>query len=189
MSKNLRFIKRRLDGVLAQMPYLPRSVALVWKASRRLTLVWAILLLAQGLLPVATVYLTRFLVNALVAAVNSGSAWQDIRPAFLMAALLVAILLLAAVLRSVGSWMRAAQSERVQDHITRLIHEKSVAADLAFYETPDFYDHLHRARAEAGSRPIAMLESLGNLFQSSVTLNGRYAESWLRQSEAPICAS
>ena len=57
----------------------------------------------------------------------------------------------------------AVQARRIEDHISGLIHEKSVNVDLAFYETPDFYDHLHRARAEAGSRPIALLENAGNL--------------------------
>jgi ATP-binding cassette subfamily B protein len=51
-----------------------------------------------------------------------------------------------------------------------LIHEKSIALDLAFYDSSEFYDHLHRARSEAGYRPLALMENLGNLFQSSITL-------------------
>ena len=62
------------------------------------------------------------------------------------------------------------QGELLKDHITALIHQKSADADLAFYESPDFYDHLHRARDEAGQRPVALLESLGSLLQNSLTL-------------------
>ena len=63
-----------------------------------------------------------------------------------------------------------AQSDLIQDHITALIHDKSIAADLAFYESSDFYDHLHRAQAESGHRPAALLETLGSLLQNGITL-------------------
>ena len=45
-----------------------------------------------------------------------------------------------------------------------------MAADLAFYELPEFYDHLHRARDEAGYRPLVLFESLGTLLQNGITL-------------------
>ena len=66
--------------------------------------------------------------------------------------------------------VRTAEAELVQDHIAGLIHRKSISADLAFYESPDFYDHLHRARDEAGSRPMVLLEKLGTVVQHGVTL-------------------
>ena len=74
---------------------------------------------------------------------------------FLIQAPLAAILLLGELLRAAVGWIRAIQSELVQDHITSLIHAKSAAVDLAFYDLPDSFDHLHRARAEAGYRPLA----------------------------------
>lgn len=175
MSKSLHFFKTRLGGALKQLPYLRKTLALVWAASRRLTCAWAMLLVVQGLLPVATVYLTRFLVNYLVAAIRAGGTWQATRPALVVVALLASAMLLAEILTGVIGWIRTAQSELVQDHITSLIHKKSVAADLAFYETPDFYDQLHRARAQAGHRPIALLENLGTLLQNGVTLIGMAA--------------
>ena len=66
--------------------------------------------------------------------------------------------------------MRTAQAELVQDHIKRLVHIQSAAVDLAFYESPDFYDGLEQARGEASSRPLALLESFGALLQNGITL-------------------
>jgi ATP-binding cassette subfamily B protein len=74
------------------------------------------------------------------------------------------------VVRNGINWVRKVQAELLQDHITSLIHEKSVSADLAFYELSDYYDHLHRARAEARYRPVALLGNLGALLQNSITL-------------------
>jgi ATP-binding cassette subfamily B protein len=163
----LEYFSSRLRRAATQLPNLPRTLRLVWQAAPRWTLAWTILLLIQGFLPVATVYLTRPLVNGIVAAVRSGGDWRPIlTPALFMAA----VLLLGELLQGAIHWVRTAQADLVQDHITSLIHKKSVEADLAFYGSPDFYDHLHRARAEAGYRPVALLETLGSLLQNGITL-------------------
>ena len=172
MTEILRAFAPKLRKAAAQLTYVPRALGLAWTAARGWTTVWAVLLIVQGLLPVATVYLTRALVNSLVAALRNGSSW---RPALVLAAAMGAILLLSELLRGVAAWVRTAQAELVQDHITSLIHQNSAAADLAFYESPEFYDHLHRARADAGSRPVALLESLGGLAQNGITLAAMFA--------------
>lgn len=146
MAENLGILTTKLQRALTQLPYLPRALALIWAATRRWTLAWAALLVVQGLLPVATVYLTRSLVNSLVAALSAGGSWESIRPTLLLVALIGGTILLAEILGSASRWIRTAQAELVQDHISALIHRKSAAVDLAFYESPEDYDHLHRAR-------------------------------------------
>jgi len=158
-----RYLQRAGNAV----PYVFRTLALIWRAAPHWTVWWIALLLVQGFLPVLIVYLTRPLVNGITAAVASGAGW---RPILLPAALMAAALLLTELLRGVTQWIRTVQSELVQDHITALIHRKSLEADLAFYESPEFYDHLHRARNEATYRPIALLETLGNLLRNGITL-------------------
>jgi ATP-binding cassette subfamily B protein len=146
---------------------LTRALRLVWQAAPGWTVAWTLLLLVQGFLPVATVYLTRPLVNGIVAGVRSGGDWH---PILLPAILMGIVLLLSELMSGVIDWVRTAEAELVQDHISELIHRKSISADLAFYESPDFYDHLHRARDEAGSRPMVLVEKLGIVLQSGVTL-------------------
>ncbi len=67
------------------------------------------------------------------------------------------------------------QAEIVKDHIYSLIHRKSIAVDLSFYDSADFYDHLHRARDQARYRCVALLESLGSLIQNTLTLTAMSA--------------
>ncbi len=155
-------MRAKLRRALGQVRYLPRALGLVWAAAGRWTAAWAVLLVLQGLLPLATVWLTRPLVDALTAGA--------VRPAVWAALLMAAALAAGEILRSVAGWVRTAQAELVQDHIQGLIHRQSVAADLAFYDSADFYDHLHRARAEASYRPVALLESLGSVLQNGITL-------------------
>lgn len=162
MSNSLKILGEKLRKALAQLPYLPRALKLVWEVARPWTIAWIVLLIVQGLLPAATVYLTKLIVDGVVI--------KDVRHVLLLLLILGGILLLMEVVRNAINWVRTVQSELLQDHITSLIHEKSVTADLAFYELSDYYDHLHRARAEARYRPVALLGNIGALLQNSITL-------------------
>lgn len=153
-----------------QFAQLPRALKLVWDAAPAWSLAWGVLLLLQGLLPVATVYLVRNLVNELVPAFRAHGDLGALRPAMVSAGLIAMVLLLTELLKSISTWVRTAQSGLVQDHITALVHRQSLAADLAFYDSPDFYNHLHRAREEASYRPAILIESVGSLLQNAVTL-------------------
>ena len=165
-----KILSSKLRKALAQLPYLPRALKLVWEVARPWTIAWVVLLIVQGLLPAAIVYLTKLVVDGVVFAARNGSSWPLVRPVLVLLLVLGGILLLMEVVRGGINWVRTVQAELLQDHITSLIHEKSVTADLAFYELSDFYDHLHRARSEAWYRPVALLGNLGALLQSSITL-------------------
>jgi ATP-binding cassette, subfamily B, bacterial len=170
MFNSARLLSSKLRKALAQLPYLPRALNLVWEVARPWTSVWIVLLIVQGLLPAATVYLTKLVVDGVVVALRIGGPWPELRRVLVLLLLLGGVLLLMEVVRNVINWVRAVQAELLQDHITALIHEKSVTADLAFYELSDYYDHLHRARVEARYRPVALLGNLGALLQNSITL-------------------
>ncbi len=165
-----KILSTKFRKALAQLPYLPRALKLVWEVARPWTIAWVVLLIVQGLLPVGVVYLTKLVVDGVVVAVRNGSSWVQVRPVLVVLLLLGGILLLMEVVRAGINWVRTVQAELLQDHITSLIHEKSVTADLAFYELSDYYDHLHRARVEAWYRPVALLGNFGALLQNSITL-------------------
>src|SRR5215510_12422070 len=170
MFSSVRILSSKLRKALAQLPYLPRALKLIWEVARPWTLGWITLLVVQGLLPAAIVYLTKLVVDGVVLTLRNGSQWPDVRLVLMRLVLLGGLLLLMEVVRNAINWVRTVQAELLQDHITSLIHEKSVNADLAFYELSDYYDHLHRARAEARYRPVALLGNLGALLQNSITL-------------------
>jgi ATP-binding cassette subfamily B protein len=163
-------VTRRVARAWAQLPHLPQALALVWRASGSKTALWIALLVAQGLLPLASVYLTRALVDRLAASLKANGDWDMIRATLPVALAYGATVFLWELLSAGGRWVRTAQAEQVRDHISELIHERSVAVDLAFYESAEFYDRLHRARDESGSRSVALLEGLGSLAQNGITL-------------------
>ncbi len=152
-----------------QLAYLPRTWRLIDEAAHRWTIAWSVVLVLQGLLPVAIVYLTRTLVNELVAVVEGGSSWMSGSLVFSGIGMAVALILTES-LQALSTWIRAGQSERVQCHIRGLIHEQALRVDYAFYESPNYYDRLSRACSDAASRSLSLLENLGSLIQSGITL-------------------
>jgi ATP-binding cassette subfamily B protein len=169
-ANNLEIVIGKLRRAWAQLPYLPRAIFLVWSAAGSWTAAWLVVLVIQGVLPVATVYLTRAIVNSLVAAIRASGTPSSLRPVLLPVSLMVGVLLVGEVLRGISQWIRASQADLVQAYISDLVHQKSSTVDLGFYESPDFYDHLHRARAEAGHRPVALVESVGSILRNGITL-------------------
>jgi ATP-binding cassette, subfamily B, bacterial len=160
----------KLRRALSQLVYIKPTLDLVWASAPRATVGWGILLVIQGLLPGATVYLTKLLVDTLVQAIRLGGTEASIQlvagPCFLMGG----TLLLSEFAKTGLSILRTIQSEYVADYIHSLVHRKSIEADLAFHEMPEFHDKLHQARNNSSSRPITLLESTGSLIQNLITL-------------------
>jgi ATP-binding cassette subfamily B protein len=80
------------------------------------------------------------------------------------------VLLLQQVTQAASGWVQTAQSEHVKDHIQNLIHKQAGRLDLAFYESPDYYDSLYQASSQASSKSLEVLKQLGSFLQNSITL-------------------
>jgi len=163
-------MKGRLAAGVEKFAYVGRALQLIWAAARGWTIAWGLLLLLQGLLPAATVYLTKVLVDSLAAAIGDGISWDTIRPILLPGVLMAVVLLLGQVLQSLIGWVHTAQSELVRDHIKALVHGQASRVDLEFYDTPEYFDQMARANGEADSRSLSILQNIGNLLQHLTTL-------------------
>lgn len=154
----------------SQLPYLPQAFGLVYRAAGGLMFAWLALLLIQGLLPVAMVYLTKVLVDGIAQVIKDGNGWQGLAFLAPAAAAMVLVLIAMEVFQSISRWLQTAQSEKVQDSVHALIHEQAMRLDMSFYDHPGYYDQLHRARIDALSRPAALIGNAGTLLQSFITL-------------------
>ncbi len=163
-------IQRKVQQGLEQLPYLRRSLHLVWDATGWWMAAWMGLLVAQGSLPVATVYLSRVVVNQLVLVLGEGAGWQQVQRVLLPIGLVAVVLVCSEMLRGASMWVRTVVTELVQDHVTTLVQQQSARIDFAFYESPEYYDRLYRVRSDASFRPLLLLEHVGELLQGGITL-------------------
>ena len=107
MTDGLGLLATKLRGAAGQARYLPRALRLVWAASRRWTLLWIGLLVAQGLLPVAVVYLTRELVDNLVMLAVPGAMDAPLSSPLFWSALAFALAVAAAAAFPLNRWLIA----------------------------------------------------------------------------------
>jgi ATP-binding cassette subfamily B protein len=148
------------------------AVALLRSPGDRSLAALAALVVAAGLVPVASVAVTARVVDRLVPAVSSGGAAGTVAPLVLWAMVAGALLVLSEVVGAALAWVSSRHQERLKDGITARIHEQSARLDLAFYESPAFYDRLYRAREEASYRPAELCQAFVSVLQGAVTLAG-----------------
>ncbi|AKU92038.1 ABC transporter ATP-binding protein [Vulgatibacter incomptus] len=152
---------RHLRDTFAQAP---RTLALVWSASRRLTLVLGSVTVAASLLPLLVAYVGKRIIDAVVAA----SPAEALRWVLLE----LAVIAVQALAQRGLSLLRSILGARLSLDVNLRILEKAQTLELRHFEDPTFYDQLTKARREASSRPISVVTELFQLFQNTLTLAG-----------------
>jgi ATP-binding cassette subfamily B protein len=142
----------------------------VWQSAPGWTLASFVLLIVQGVLPLLLLYLMKLVVDA----VTTGLAAPDKGVAFRQVALLIglmgAVTLVGALCRSLAGLVSEAQSQVVTDHMSDILHAKSIEVDLEYYESAQYYDTLHRAQQEAPYRPTRIVNGLVQVGQNGISL-------------------
>ncbi|MCK9372307.1 MAG: ABC transporter ATP-binding protein/permease [Sulfuricurvum sp.] len=156
----------------AQIPYLSRTGRLIWNASGWWSFFWMVLLILQGIIPTVIVYLMAPLIDGITAAMGEHKSWESLQPILPTISLMVFLMVLNELLGTITKWIRTVQSELIGESIYDQIHSKALSLDMSFFDSPEYYDKLHRARIDAMNRPLALLENIGNLTRSGITLLG-----------------
>ncbi len=147
-----------------------RALKLVWSVARGWTAVSVALTVLQGVLPAATVWLTKLIVDAVAQGVGEQDSGALFRHVALLIVLAGAVALAAVLLRSAQTLVDEILGQVVSDHVTDLIHAQSVAVDLEYYENPRYHDALYRAQQEAPYRPTSIVKNLTATGQAVVSL-------------------
>ena len=157
---------KRLLGALR----LRRALALVWRSAPGWTVAQIVLMALQGALPLLSLYLLKLVVDGVAVAVRSPNPAASFGPVAFWIALLGAASLVGSVCRSLASFVGEAQSQAATDHVSDLLHAKSVAVDVAYYENAKYYDTLHQAQREAAYRPARVVSGLAQAGLGALSL-------------------
>lgn len=145
---------------------LRQGLALLWRAAPGWTVLQAVLLALQGILPIVALYLTKLIVDGVTAALAGGSRGR----VTILVALVGGVTLLGAALRALTTMVSEIQSLRLADQVHDLLHAKSVAIDLQYYENAEYHDTLHRAQEQAPYRPARIVAEIAQIGQGTVGL-------------------
>jgi ATP-binding cassette subfamily B protein len=146
-----------------------RVLGLVWDANPWLTLSLAVFNLLQGGLPAARVWLSKLLVDAVVAAVTTGVGTAALPQVLLLVTLQFAIGAAGNILTTVSNICQQLLQEQVSNRIQLLVMRQANQLDLVFFERPQFYDLLQSVQREAAFRPVAMVQTAFGLIRQVLT--------------------
>ncbi|MBN2574782.1 MAG: ABC transporter ATP-binding protein [Deltaproteobacteria bacterium] len=126
----------------------------------------------QGAFPLASLYLLKLVIDAITAAARLPSPTSGFPQVAVLLGLLGSVMLASAVCRALAGYVGEAQSQKATDHVSDLLHAKSIEVDLAYYENAKYYDTLHQAQKEASYRPARVVSGLAQAGLGALSLAG-----------------
>lgn len=169
-------------AIVATVAVLPTVLRLVWAASPRLTVALAAATVGAGLLPAATAYVAKLLIDAVVRGIETRAnpaipdqltvgPWtlSTVEAIVALALLQFAIASASALAGTVRNVTQQLLQERVTVDIQLRVMRHAAHLDLAFFEDSASYDLVRRSQTEAASRPVFMISGAFGLVQTAVT--------------------
>lgn len=146
------------------------ALRFVWQSGRGFTLANAGISLLQSFLPLLGLYVMKLIVDVVAASItSSGSAAPGTHVIYLVL-FAAGLVFLERASSMLGDLVRTAQAHTLTDRFYAILHEKSAAVDLAYYENAAYQDTLHRAQQEAPYRPARVLNAIFGAGQSVISL-------------------
>jgi ATP-binding cassette subfamily B protein len=156
-------------------------IGLVWSASPILTIGLATATILAGIVPAATAYVAKLLIDAVVRgiAISANAALPTTVPVgpwsldptgavIVLAAIQFGIFALSSFLSTLRNVTQQLLQERVTLGIQLRIMDRASRLDLAFFEDSESYDLLRRAQQGAASRPLFMVSGVFGLIQTAI---------------------
>ena len=157
---------------LGALRNLPPFLKLVWRTSPALTLSQSLLRVVRALLPVATLYVGKLIIDEVVLLVQAPHAAEDLRQWLAsglldrIAGLLVlefGLAVFSDVLGRAVSLLDSLLSERFSNETSLRLMEHAATLDLEDFEDSELQDRLERARRQAAGRSSL----IGQLFSQA----------------------
>lgn len=159
-------------GFFGVFRYSRRAMELVWATNGRLTIALALLTLLAGILPAAMAYVGAMIIDAVLAAteITRQSGDTDMSRVFKLVAFEALIVATIAGSQRGISLCQALLRAQLGQRVNVMILEKAITLELAQFEDSEFYDKMTRARREASSRPLSLVNRTFGLAQNLISL-------------------
>ncbi|NGY64391.1 ABC transporter ATP-binding protein [Lentzea sp. NEAU-D13] len=181
--KDLRSrLKRARTSVAGTVRGLPKVAKLTWQASPVLTVLLTLITVLSGLLPTATAYIAKLLLDSVVAAIQHTGTTGDIARVALFQ---FGVLAASAVSSALTSIAQSLLQERMTLTIRHQVMAHASELHLAYFEGSTSYDMLRQAAQEAPTRPLSMMNSALGLLRTLITFGSMIA---LLVSISPLLA-
>ena len=142
-----------------------RTTQIIWRANKGMALANTLLQFFQALLPIASLYLIKLLVELMVAG-NKDNFDHIVQ--IIMAFCLVQFF--QAVVGQFSTYINTLQQQKISDHVSEMVLSKASTVGLAYYENPDYHDNLHQAQQQSQYRIPQLVVNMNALLMNSLSL-------------------
>lgn len=125
---------------------LKGAFLLIWEAAPGWAIARGILLILQGLLPLASLYLTKLIIDTLADSVNVSDKTVVFEEIILFLVLIAVVTITTTACISLNEMVNAAQSQRIVDSVEATLYRKAIEVDFECYEDSHYYDILQQLR-------------------------------------------
>ncbi|HEX7243476.1 MAG TPA: ABC transporter ATP-binding protein [Longimicrobiaceae bacterium] len=146
---------------------LPPFLRMVWHTHRGYVAGIAVLRLLRAFIPIATLWVGKLIVDAVVEATRTGT--PDWRRIATLVGIEFGIVAVGEVAARTGTLLESLLGDLFSNQMSVRLMEHAAELDLQHFEDPAFYDRLERARRQTVGR-IALLGLLLAMAQDAVTL-------------------
>ena len=166
-------IPRKPDGDatwrsrLASLRNVGPLLGMVWDTSPSLVTASAILRLVRALLPLSMLWVSKLILDGVVAWIRHGNG--DTARMWKLVALELGLAVFSDLLARANSLADSLLGDRFTNRISVRLIEHATQLDLASFEDPVFYDKLERARRQTTGR-MGLLAGVLNVAQDTVSL-------------------
>jgi ATP-binding cassette, subfamily B, bacterial len=161
-----RSVRNKLKVALRFLP----ALRLVWQSSPGWTIARLALVVVQGLMPLALIYLAKLIIDTVTINLKSNNPDQVFAQVLPLIVLAGVATIIDSFCQSLNELVNTAHAQKVTDYMQSIIHAKSIEADLEYYENAKYHDALQRAQQEAPYRPPQILTRLAQLVQNFISL-------------------
>jgi ATP-binding cassette subfamily B protein len=147
---------------------IQRVLQLIWTASPKWTTISVSFILVESALFYATFYLGKLLINALSEHNPDKAAHEHTVVQYLIYSVICAVLY--ATIKAVSSYITEKQSVKVSEFVDEKIHTSAIGLDLSFYESPEYFDILKRAKDMGSERPNIIVATIIEIAKNGITL-------------------
>ena len=149
---------------------LGRTVRLVWSVARGWTIVVVLMIFLETFFMLASLYALKLLVDVVAKTNLRDLGTENTVTEYVLLAGILGVLY--NVIRSLATYTGEIQAARVSESIDDKIHEIAANLDLAFYESPEYFDVLKRAKDAGSYRPNQVILSMLEIIKNVLSLLG-----------------
>jgi ATP-binding cassette subfamily B protein len=156
----------KLRDRISALRYVPKFIALIWETNWQLTLAMMVLRIARAATPLATMWVAKLIIDAVVKGRQHGPDWRHL---WTLVAIEITIVVTDQAVSRASTLVESLLGDLFTNHVSVRIMEHAATLDLEQFENPEFYDLLERARQNSTAR-LNLLGQLLGVCQYALTL-------------------